>query len=516
MTVAQLTNPPVAAEVLEAIRRDVLRRTGLAVAFYDSEGSPLGADAVGAADPLAPLVAEVLQAGEDRLQADASGLRAAWPIRVRSQIVLVAAAHTGRMAELSDGDSGRAETGEHLLAAVADVVRARLEAVVAQTECERIAESLSQSFEEVSLLHSLGEVLRINRPIAELLQHVCRQLAETVEASSAAAYLPAAGNEPAIIVAGRLPLAASDLPRLIDHLLEGVGTEPFVLINNHVSDDPLLAAVAPGLRQVVLVPFQVGDDRRGALAAFNRFSDEFGSGDVKLICSIASAAAVFIDNRRLYQDLRRMMLDLVRALVSSVDAKDPYTSGHSERVAITGREIARRLRLTDDEIEHTYLAGLLHDIGKIGTPEHILRKEGRLEPEERRIIQQHSEIGGRILAGIRRLEPIREAVLYHHERIDGSGYPSGLKGDAIPRLARIVGLADAFDAMMSNRPYRPMLPLEHVKREIERNAGAQFDLAVAEAFLGLDLAGLLRLFTERQAAGDDEPVLKEPNEPCRL
>ena len=510
MTVSQIVKSPVATEVLEAVRRDVLHRTGLAVAFYDADGSPVQADVGAVADPLAPLVAEALRTHEDCLQANPDGLRAAWPIRIRSQTVLVAAALLPRT------QAGRSETGRRLLAAVADILRARIEAVVAQAEGQRIAESLSQSFEEVSLLHSLSEVLRINQPVAELLQHVCRQLAETVEAESAVAYLPAeSGEMPQTVVAGRLPLAAADLPRIVDHLLDGVGTEPFVLINNHVSDDPLLAAVAPGLRQTVVVPFQMGDGLRGALAAFNRLSDEFGSADVKLIRSIAGTAAIFIDNRRLYQDLRRMMLDLVRALVSSVDAKDPYTSGHSERVAITGRQVARQLHLSDDEIEHVYLAGLLHDIGKIGTPEHILRKEGRLDPDERRIIQQHSEIGGRILAGIRRLEPIREAVLYHHERTDGSGYPAGLKGDAIPLLARIVGLADAFDAMMSNRPYRPVLPLDEVKREIERNAGTQFDLRAADALLGLDFNRLLRLFAERLASGDDEPTLKEQPAPCR-
>ena len=143
------------------------------------------------------------------------------------------------------------------------------------------------------------------------------------------------------------------------------------------------------------------------------------------------------------------------------------------------------------------MAGLLHDIGKIGTPEHILRKEGRLETEERLVIQRHPVIGGRILAGIGKLESIREAVLYHHERIDGGGYPSGLKGDQIPLLAKIVGLADAFDAMTSNRPYRPMLPLEQVRQEIQRNSGTQFDETLARTLLGLDLHQLMRQFVER-------------------
>jgi putative nucleotidyltransferase with HDIG domain len=185
------------------------------------------------------------------------------------------------------------------------------------------------------------------------------------------------------------------------------------------------------------------------------------------------------------------MLDLVRALVSSVDAKDPYTCGHSERVAMLARRLASELNLKDEEIECVYLGGLLHDIGKIGTPEHILRKEGRLEDEEFRIIKQHPEVGYNILSGVHKLGPIRDVVLSHHERLDGRGYPRGLKGDDIPLLARIAGIADAFDAMTSDRPYRARMPMEKVRSEIERGIGTQFDERAARALLALDLESLL-------------------------
>ena len=180
------------------------------------------------------------------------------------------------------------------------------------------------------------------------------------------------------------------------------------------------------------------------------------------------------------------------ALVSSVDAKDPYTCGHSERVAVLCRELARELGLTDEEIEQAYMAGLLHDIGKIGTPEAILCKEGSLLPEERRVIGEHPDIGGRILNDIKQLDAVREAVVHHHERLDGSGYPRGVSGDAIPLLARIVGLADSFDAMTSTRPYRESLPLENVLAEIDRHTGSQFDPRVAEAFKRIDTDRLMQ------------------------
>jgi putative nucleotidyltransferase with HDIG domain len=160
-------------------------------------------------------------------------------------------------------------------------------------------------------------------------------------------------------------------------------------------------------------------------------------------------------------------------------------------VALLARRLASELGLEAEEIERVYLGGLLHDIGKIGTPEHILRKEGRLEDEEFRIIKQHPEVGYNILSGVHKLGPIREVVLSHHERIDGRGYPRGLKGDDIPLLARIAGMADAFDAMTSDRPYRARMPMETVRSEIERGIGAQFDERAARVLLAMDLEALL-------------------------
>jgi putative nucleotidyltransferase with HDIG domain len=475
--------------------QNIFQRTGVAVFLFSLKGESLTGPAEAAA-ALAPLVRQAAQRQADQIVSEPGRTRAAWVVRHRGRPMLMAAAEVA-----AEGDEAQA-LAQRLLAAAAEVLRVSVAESFARSEAGATAESLLQSYEEISLLHSLGDVLRVNRPVADLLRQMCEELRQTTGAEATAAYLPAGvGEEAEAIVVGRLPFPAEDLPGVIRHFLEGSvpddGSGP-VMINNHCQNDPTLAGLSLTLKRLVVVPLATGAGAAcGALLAANRPTPEFGSPDAKLIRSTASASGIFIENRRLYRDLQDIMLDLVRSLVSSVDAKDPYTCGHSERVAITCRSVAAQLGLPPEAVETAYLAGLLHDIGKIGTPEYILRKEGRLEPEERMIMIRHSEIGARILAGVRKLEPIREAVLYHHERLDGSGYPSGLAGDQIPLMARIVGLADAFDAMTSNRPYRPMLPLEQVKLEIRRCMGTQFDEAAARALLSLDLHQLMRAFVER-------------------
>ena len=487
MAPIQTTLPTPALVVPAGLAQDILRKTGAAVTFFEPDGPP-------ADSPASHLAREALVRGEDPPSelAGEGVLRAAWLLGPRGQARMVA------VAELTLASGENLDLGRRLLAAVGETVRARVREAVTREENEAASESLLQSFEEVSLLHHLGEILRVNRSEEDLLQQVCLELRETIGAQAAAAYLPPMdGNGPRTILAGRLPFALETLPRLVDRLLGETGPESSLLINNHCQEDPALAGLARTLERVVLVPLPLRENVRGALAAINRTGEEFGSPDAKLIRSAASASAIFIENRRLYRELQELMLDLVRALVSSIDAKDPYTCGHSERVALTCRRVAGRMGVAQDEIEVLYLAGLLHDVGKIGTPEHILRKAGKLEPEEYRIIQQHSEVGSNILSGVRKLGHIREAVLLHHERLDGTGYPRGLKGDQIPLLARILGLADAFDAMSSNRPYRPRMPLDRVRAEIERCSGTQFDSRAAEALLGMDLEQLLEELASR-------------------
>ena len=181
--------------------------------------------------------------------------------------------------------------------------------------------------------------------------------------------------------------------------------------------------------------------------------------------------------------IRSMSLEIVQTLSGTIDAKDEYTNGHSRRVAKYSMEIAKRFGYSEEEQQNIYLIGLLHDIGKIGVPDEIIRMPRKLTDEEFAIIKNHPVIGASILSNITSMPNISAGAHWHHERYDGRGYPDGLKGEEIPEVARIIAVADAYDAMTSNRSYRSYLPQEKVRSEIENGKGSQFDPTFADIML---------------------------------
>ncbi len=185
------------------------------------------------------------------------------------------------------------------------------------------------------------------------------------------------------------------------------------------------------------------------------------------------------------QSVERMSMQMVQALVNTIDAKDSYTNGHSTRVAKYAVMLAERMGYSGEKLEHLQYAALLHDIGKIGVPKEIINKPTRLTDEEYEIIKTHPVIGSKILQEITEIPDIAIGARWHHERFDGKGYPDGLQGYEIPETARIIGVADAYDAMTSNRSYRELLPQEKVSDEIEKGKAAQFDPQIAELMLDL-------------------------------
>ncbi len=179
----------------------------------------------------------------------------------------------------------------------------------------------------------------------------------------------------------------------------------------------------------------------------------------------------------------KLFLDVVSTLAGAIDAKDSYTNGHSGRVAEYAREIARRYGYSIKEQGDIYIIGLLHDIGKIGVPDHVIKKKGALTDEEFAYIKRHPEIGSQILKNIKEMPNLSVGARWHHERYDGTGYPDGLVGEEIPEAARIIAVADAYDAMSSNRSYRSVMPQEKIREELIKGSGTQFDPRFAEIML---------------------------------
>ena len=190
-------------------------------------------------------------------------------------------------------------------------------------------------------------------------------------------------------------------------------------------------------------------------------------------------------------ELEEMTMQTVTAIAGTIDAKDSYTEGHSLRVAEYSRALAKSMGKDEEECDRIYHIALLHDIGKIGVPDSVLHKPGRLNPAEYDMIKQHPEIGARILRDVKAFPGLEVGALYHHERYDGTGYPSGLSGEEIPEIARIICVADTFDAMNTNRVYRKRFTKEHIVEELRRCSGTQFDPAVAEKMVWLIENGLV-------------------------
>lgn len=191
-----------------------------------------------------------------------------------------------------------------------------------------------------------------------------------------------------------------------------------------------------------------------------------------------------------YLNIEKHYEETVRSLVAAIDAKDAYTKGHQERVAFLVGILSREMGLPKEKVKLVQQAAILHDIGKIGIPEQILKKTGKLTTEELAIIKQHPVIGAEIISPVQFLQAARPIVLHHHERFDGTGYPEGLKGERIPRSARIIAIADAVDAMLSNRLYAPAGSAERVRSELRSCAGIQFDPQIVDVALRIDLPSL--------------------------
>jgi HD-GYP domain-containing protein (c-di-GMP phosphodiesterase class II) len=235
---------------------------------------------------------------------------------------------------------------------------------------------------------------------------------------------------------------------------------------------------------VLCVPLRLREQTMGVvLVVRTEASRPFAEDDEALVASIGSQIAVAVENYRLNLDVERTYIETILALALAVEAKDPYSSGHSKRVGFYATQIGEELGLDQETLRMLNDAGILHDVGKIGIKDEVLLKASPLTPEEQKIMQQHPIIGEAIVKPVQSLAKVVSLVRHHHEAYNGTGYPGGLRGDDIPLGARILAVADTYDSMVTDRPYRKRLSTEESTAELKRKAGIQYDPKVVEAFL---------------------------------
>lgn len=377
-----------------------------------------------------------------------------------------------------------------LAAAVQAEIAAKNQANKLQREVEKLSDNLASTYEEICLLHGVTQNLRISAEDEEICSVVLDWLLDCLPTQSVAIQLlPVAKSgehtykartEKVLLTAGACPVNNQQFSELIEHLQLNAGCGPLVMNAPATTNEDF---PFPSLKQFIVVSIAEGDHIYGWLAAMNHSGQgEFGTVEASLLNSVGAMVGIHAGNRNLYRQQNEFLASVVRALTSAIDAKDPYTCGHSDRVARVAVRLAKELKCGPETLHTLYMAGLLHDIGKIGIDDAVLRKPGTLTPEEFDHIKQHPELGYRILADIQQFANILPAVLHHHEQWDGRGYPFRLTADQIPKIARIVAVADAFDAMSSDRPYRKGMDPDKVDAVFRAGAGKQWDPEVVEAY----------------------------------
>ncbi len=362
-----------------------------------------------------------------------------------------------------------------------------------EDELTAISEQLAGSYEELSLIYKLGQQLHITDDPAAFMSRFEEDLLDLIGAQALILMInhPLNGGE-SCFVRGKMSISDDSARALCRYLMGLIGSASEPIILPDLSTQPALVRIFKSSDLGILGwPIYSNGSTLGILTAVSTNSDDsFDSSDAKLLGSVAEHTASFLQNRFLLADIQDLLTGLTSSLVGAIDAKDPYTRGHSQRVALIGRRIAEAMGLTKKECAQIYMAGLLHDIGKIGVNDHVLAKPGKLTREEFANVQEHPVIGSRIISSVRQLRNILPGVLDHHERYDGGGYPEGLTGEQIPLMGMIVGLADSFDAITSERTYHEAKTFQEAIEEVRRCEGTQFSPAVVRGLLECDLEQL--------------------------
>ncbi len=382
------------------------------------------------------------------------------------------------------------------------------EAAATRKQSEFFIDQVTQDFEELTWLRSANEYFDLcgsKHTIESIARKCLPDLASVIRAetilfvrSYEGSTSDSSGSDwKSVIATGFSDKDQDSCSRFLTDSIPQLVRGPRVL--NTKSNEEHLPGYF-GLRNCIALSVAKGAHVYGWILAINKIPSEnavptvewqpsqakpasFGTFEAGLLSAAANIMSSHARNLELFEAQESLLTGIVRAIINAIDAKDPYTCGHSDRVALYAKRIAARLGASAEECERIYMAGLLHDVGKIGVPDSILAKPGPLTSEEYAIVKKHPEIGHAILKHLEQLDYVLPGVLHHHEAVNGGGYPAGLAGEAIPLHGRILAVADAYDAMTSDRPYRRGMPSEIAESILRDEAGKTWDSDIVSVFL---------------------------------
>jgi putative nucleotidyltransferase with HDIG domain len=375
------------------------------------------------------------------------------------------------------------------------MVAQSLEGKITDASVDEILKILKETQQQLrARISEITMLLEVSQNLAQAMDQ--QKLAEFI-VDSAMRYLPSDSaslltfeSENELTIRASRGLASEVVRKTRVRLGEGIAGwvakhgEPLLLFGQ-VRDkrfQPL--AEKEGVKSAICLPLKYEGRVVGVLNMTNlREQGIFTQDNLRVLMIIGDISAIAMENARLYQEMEQGCFSTIAALAAAIDAKDPCTRGHCQAVSNYALAIADELGFSKQEKVHIESAALLHDIGKIGIPEKILKKPGKLTLKEQNVVKLHPYVGVQILEPIDILEPIISIIYYHHERFDGKGYLEGLRGEQIPLGARVLAVADAFDAMTSDRPYRRALTIAEAAEELSRCSGSQFDPSIVKAFL---------------------------------
>ena len=358
------------------------------------------------------------------------------------------------------------------------------------SELEQKNLNLGQAVERLSTIYKIGLAINSTMDIDRLFNLIVRTTTTTLRASIGYIILYDAHNNclnvTNLIGSGKLLAPKTAIPMKESSVSTWVIKNRQPILISDIKQTPQFdrfSDLGYERKSLICAPLMVKNEIIGTISVVNKLDDsQFSSDEMEMLSTIAAQAAIAIKNATLYDEQQQTYLNTIQALVSAIEASDSYTKGHSERVTRYCLEIGRRLNLSIDRMQILERAAILHDIGKIGIDLSLLHKEGKLTPKDIKELQQHPVIGMHILEPIEFLHDVRVCIGQHHERFDGMGYPNRIKKDEQLIEARILAIADSFDAMTSDRPYRKALPLDSAISELIENAGTQFDPAIVKVF----------------------------------